>query len=69
MASNNWLNRMIKENFKDENMELKNEHFDISSYKSPNKIPDERQFRLSFKKIEDEKYAKLSFLPGFPFVK
>ena len=55
---------MIKENFKDENIELKNEYFDISSYKSPNKIPDERQFRLSYQKIEDEKYAKFSFLPA-----
>ena len=64
IASSNWLNRMIKENFKDENIELKNEYFDISSYKSPNKIPDERQFRLSYQKIEDEKYAKFSFLPA-----
>lgn len=64
IASSNWLNRMMKENFKDENIELKNEYFDISSYKSPNKIPDERQFRLSYQKIEDEKYAKFSFLPA-----
>jgi hypothetical protein len=38
--------------------------FDISHYKSPNKIPNERQISLGYKNINEEEYNKLSFLPA-----
>lgn len=37
---------------------------DISKYKSPNKIPPERQFGVGYASIDDEDFAKLSFLPA-----
>jgi len=37
---------------------------DISKYKSPNKIPPERQFGVGYFKINSEDYIKLSFLPA-----
>lgn len=66
IASDSWLNRMIKENFNDEQIDLKKVDFDISKYKSPNKIPDERQLNLSYKKIDNENkaYTKFAFLPA-----
>jgi len=38
--------------------------FDISKYKSPNKIPNERQMGVGYKYVNEEKFAKLSFLPA-----
>lgn len=38
--------------------------FDISEYKSPNKIPNERQISIGLKDINEEKFVKLSFLPA-----
>lgn len=64
IASDGWMNRMLKENFDQNNTEIKSGYYDISAYKSPNKIPDERQIRFSYKKVDDEKYAKISFLPA-----
>lgn len=36
--------------------------FDISNYKSPYKIPNQRQFGVSYKSVEDKDFLKLSFL-------
>jgi len=36
--------------------------FDISKYKSPNKIPNERQIGVGYKNINEEEFLKLSFL-------
>ena len=50
-------------NSKIENISSKEEKFfDISNYKSPNKIPNQRQFGVGYKSVEDEKFLKLSFL-------
>ncbi|MEA2017419.1 MAG: DUF4105 domain-containing protein [Campylobacterota bacterium] len=38
--------------------------FDISNYKSPNKIPNERQIGIGYKNINEGKFLKLSFLPA-----
>ncbi len=38
--------------------------FDISHYKSPNKIPNERQVSIGYKNIDEEGFTKLSFLPA-----
>jgi hypothetical protein len=38
--------------------------FDISKYKSPNKIPNERQINIGYKNIDKEEFLKLSFLPA-----
>jgi hypothetical protein len=37
---------------------------DISKYKSPNKIPDERQLSAGYSNTNDKKYLELSFLPA-----
>ncbi|MFT5660719.1 MAG: hypothetical protein ACI9TV_001361 [Sulfurimonas sp.] len=38
--------------------------FDISKYKSPNKIPSERQIGIGYSNINEEEFVKLSFLPA-----
>ncbi|QOY53010.1 DUF4105 domain-containing protein [Candidatus Sulfurimonas baltica] len=38
--------------------------FDISKYKTPSKIPNERQFGIGYKYINEDDYLKLSFLPA-----
>lgn len=38
--------------------------FDISKYKSPNKIPNERQIGIGYKNINEDEFLKLSFLPA-----
>jgi len=38
--------------------------FDISKYKSPNKIPNERQMGIGYKNINKDEFLKLSFLPA-----
>lgn len=38
--------------------------FDISKYKSPSKIPNERQFGIGYSNKNKENYIKLSFLPA-----
>lgn len=38
--------------------------FDISNYKSPNKVPNESQFGLGYKNSEGNGYLKLDFLPA-----
>lgn len=37
---------------------------DISKYKSPNNIPHERQFGVGYARVDNENFAKLSFLPA-----
>ena len=64
IASDSWLNRMIKENSLNNNIDLEKTKLDISNYKSPNKIPDERQINFAYKEIKDIKYTKMSFLPA-----
>jgi hypothetical protein len=64
--SNSWLTKMLEDTNLDESNteELKNKIFDISKYKSPNKIPNERQLTTGYANINQEKYMKLSFLPA-----
>jgi len=38
--------------------------YDISNYKSPNKIPNERQIDIGYRNINEENFVKLSFLPA-----
>lgn len=64
VASESWMNRMIKENFDKQNIDLQNVNFDISNYKSPNKIPDERQISLAYKNVNNNNFSKISFLPA-----
>lgn len=64
IPTENWLNRMLEENFKDKEIDLENSSFDISNYKAPNKIPDERQISFSYKNIDKSDFAKISFLPA-----
>lgn len=64
IPTENWLNRMVEENFKDKEIDLENSTIDISKYKSPNNIPDERQISFSYKNIDKSDFAKISFLPA-----
>ena len=43
---------------------LQTKVIDISKYKSPNKIPSERQLSAGYVNLNREKYMKLSFLPA-----
>lgn len=38
--------------------------FDISKYKTPSKIPNERQFGVGYSNVNEDEYLKLSFLPA-----
>lgn len=50
-------------NSKIENLASKEDKFfDISNYKSPYKIPNQRQIGVGYKSVEDEDFFKLSFL-------
>lgn len=50
-------------NSKIEGLSSKEEKFfDISNYKSPYKIPNQRQLGVGYKSVEDEDFLKLSFL-------
>ena len=64
--SNSWLIRMQEDTHLNVNKidQLKNKIIDISKYKSPNKIPDERQLSAGYINLNQEKYLKLSFLPA-----
>lgn len=63
--SNSWFARMLEEIDEDINTkQLKNKIIDISKYKSPNKIPDERQLNAGYLNLNEKKYLKLSFLPA-----
>lgn len=55
--------QIIKKNI-DVREEKSNNVFDISQYKSPNKIPNERQINIGYKDVNEEKFMKLSFLPA-----
>jgi hypothetical protein len=41
---------------------------DLSQYKSPSKIPDERQFALGYASVDNTNYAQISFLPASHFL-
>ncbi len=64
--SNSWLTKMIEDTNIDKNntKQLKSKIIDISKYKSPNKIPSERQLSTGYVNLNREKYIKLSFLPA-----
>jgi len=64
--SNSWLTKMLENTNIDENntKQLKSKIIDISKYKSPNKIPSERQLSAGYVNLNQEKYLKLSFLPA-----
>jgi len=64
--SNSWLTKMLEDTNIDVNntQQLQNKTIDISKYKSPNKIPSERQLSASYVNLNKEKYLKLSFLPA-----
>lgn len=64
--SNSWLTKMIEDTNIDENNteQLKSKIIDISKYKSPNKIPSERQLNVGYVNLNQEKYLMLSFLPA-----
>jgi len=64
--SNTWLVKMLEDTNIDLNntKSVKERIFDISKYKSPNKIPNERQFGIGYKNLDKEQYMKLSFLPA-----
>jgi hypothetical protein len=64
--SNSWLIKMQEDTNMDMNTteQLKNKIIDISKYKSPNKIPSERQLSVGYVNLNQEKYLKLSFLPA-----
>jgi len=64
--SNSWLIKMQEDTNIDMNgtKQLKNKIIDISKYKSPNKIPSERQLSAGYTNLNQEKYLKLSFLPA-----
>jgi len=64
--SNSWLTKMLEDTNIDVNntQQLQNKIIDISKYKSPNKIPSERQLSLGYVNLNKEKYLKLSFLPA-----
>jgi len=64
--SNSWLIKMQEDTNIDVNKteQLKNKIIDISKYKSPNKIPNERQLSAGYVNLNQEKYLKLSFLPA-----
>lgn len=61
-----WLVKMLEDTDIDLNSikSVKKRIFDISKYKSPNKIPNERQFSVGYKNLDKEQYMKLSFLPA-----
>ncbi len=64
---NNHISLNKFQNFKKNiNNSLKNNSntFDISKYKSPNKISNERQISIGYKNINSENFLKLSFLPA-----
>ena len=61
--SKTWLSKMLEDTNQDKET-LKEKTIDISNYKSPSKIPDERQFTLSYFYENKHKYMKLSFLPA-----
>ena len=46
----------------DKELKDKNDTFNISHYKSPNKIPNQRQLEVGYNDINSNKYVKLSFL-------
>jgi len=46
----------------DKKLEDNNDTLDISQYKSPDKIPDERQLEVGYSNINDNEYTKVSFL-------
>lgn len=64
--SHSWLTKMLEDTNIDENNteQLKSKIIDISKYKSPNKIPSERQLSAGYVNLNQEKYLKLSFLPA-----
>lgn len=64
--SKSWLIKMIEDTNINENdtEQLKSKIIDISKYKSPNKIPSERQLSASYTNLNKEQYLKLSFLPA-----
>jgi len=64
--SKSWLTKMIEDTDVDINNteKLESQIIDISKYKSPNKIPSERQLSLGYVNLNKEKYLKLSFLPA-----
>ena len=64
--SQTWLIKMLEDTSIDLNntKSVKKRIFDISKYKSPNKIPNERQFGIGYKNLNKKQYMKLSFLPA-----
>ncbi|MDQ7061900.1 MAG: hypothetical protein Q9M43_12585 [Sulfurimonas sp.] len=64
--SNTWLVKMLEDTKSEVNTtkNLDKMIFDISKYKSPSKIPNERQFQSGYTKRNDKDYLKLSFLPA-----
>ena len=54
---------LIKKKVK-KSLQNSNKHFDISKYKSPNKIPNEKQFGIGYSNINKNNYMKISFLPA-----
>ncbi len=64
--SNSWLTKMQEDTNIDFNNteQLKSKIIDISKYKSPNKIPSERQLSIGYVNLNEEKYLKFSFLPA-----
>ncbi|MCB4776008.1 MAG: DUF4105 domain-containing protein [Sulfurovum sp.] len=64
--SNSWLTKMLEDTNIDVNdtEQLQNKIIDISRYKSPNKIPSERQLNIGYVNLNKKEYTKLSFLPA-----
>ncbi|MCB4762025.1 MAG: DUF4105 domain-containing protein [Sulfurovum sp.] len=64
--SSSWLTKILEDTNMDVNdvEQLQNKIIDISKYKSPNKIPGERQLSAGYVNLNQEKYLKLSFLPA-----
>ncbi len=61
-----WFMRMEKDTHLNINKtyRLKNKIINISKYKSPNKIPYQRQLSVGYINLNQDKYLKLSFLPA-----
>ncbi|MBL0686828.1 MAG: DUF4105 domain-containing protein [Sulfurospirillum sp.] len=66
LPSDTWLIKMLEDTNNEVNATKNFDKmiYDISQYKSPKNIPNERQIELGYTKRDNEDYMKLSFLPA-----
>jgi len=69
--SHTWLVKMMAQSLNEHEIKaIQNKEvvLDISQYKSPNNIPNERQLGISYSYVNKENFLKLSFLPASHFL-